>query len=237
MTGQMSGHQHISGQFERELADIKSDLLEMGGLVEQQIDLAAEALVQSDSELAEAAITLDAEVNDMEIKINEQCTKIIARRQPTASDLRLIMAIVKLSLDLERIGDEASKVARQVLMLAADGLPNPTLRHLRPIASHVTTMLNSALDGFARMDVNGAMNVILSDDDINEDYAGVLSDLLAYIREDPEHAESYLGYMWAFRSLERVGDHACNIAEQVIYLARGIDVRHQSSSELRKLLA
>lgn len=236
MTGQMSGHQHISGQFERELADIKSDLLEMGGLVEQQIELAAEALLQSDSELAEAAIALDAEVNDMEIRINEQCTKIIARRQPTASDLRLIMAIVKLSMDLERIGDEASRVAREVLMLATDGLPNPTLRHLRPISTHVTTMLNNALDGFARMDVADAMKVILSDDDINEDYGRVLSELLVLIKEDPDHAESYSRYMWAFRSLERVGDHACNIAEQVIYLDRGIDIRHHSSSELRKLL-
>lgn len=228
--------QHISAQFNAELEAIKNDLLEMGGNVEQQIDLAAEALLSADSGIAEEAIALDKEINRMEVNLDELCVRILARRQPAASDLRLIITIVKITTDLERIGDEASKVARQAVRLASSGLSNPVAGETRRIAGHVMQMLRQALDGFARLEVSAAAQVILSDDDIDEDYGMALSILQQCMRESVDDIPYYMNLVWALRSLERIGDHASNVAEQVVYLAHGVDIRHRGHDGLRQLL-
>ncbi len=228
--------QHISAQFTAELEAIKNDLLEMGGNVEQQIDLAAEALLLSDSGIAEEAIALDKEINRREVELDEQCVRILARRQPAASDLRLIITIVKITTDLERIGDEASKVARQAVRLASAGLVNPVEAETRRIAGHVIQMLRQALDGFARLEVSAAARVILGDDDIDEDYHLAMGKLQAEMSASSDAISHYMNLVWALRSLERIGDHASNVAEQVVYLAHGVDVRHQGHDGIRDLL-
>jgi phosphate transport system protein len=228
--------QHISGQFNAELEAIQNDLLEMGGHVEQQIDLAAEALLLADSGLAEEAIALDKAINRMEVELDEQCVRIIARRQPAASDLRLIVTIVKITTDLERIGDEASRVARQAVRLASAGVDNPVQPETREIATHVIQMLSNVLDSFARLDVSAAARVILSDDDIDEDYADALAKLKQMMSSNTASLSAYMNLMWALRSLERIGDHASNIAEQVVYLAEGVDVRHGGLDGIRQLI-
>lgn len=228
--------QHISAQFNAELEAIQNALLEMGGNVEQQIDLAAEALLSADSGLAEEAIDLDREINRMEVDIDEQCVRILARRQPAASDLRLLITIVKITTDLERIGDEASKVARQAVRLASMGIDNPVRAETRRITARVIQMLRQVLDGFARLEVSEAARVILSDDDIDEDYDIALGKLQSAMKANPDAISAYMHLVWALRSLERIGDHASNIAEQVVYLARGVDVRHRGADGIRALL-
>jgi len=228
--------QHISAQFNAELESIKNDLLEMGGKVENQIEIAADALLGVDSGLAEEAIAIDKDINRMEVEIDEQCTRILARRQPAASDLRLILAIGKVTTDLERIGDEASKVARLAIQLAGEGGAEYTNIRVRRIASQINDMLRLALDAFARLSVEDAVKVILSDDDVDDDYEMAVIALKQQMRADVERLDIYLNWIWALRSLERIGDHAANIAEQVIYLARGVDIRHQEAEALRGLI-
>ncbi|MEE4204596.1 MAG: phosphate signaling complex protein PhoU [Halieaceae bacterium] len=232
----ISPRQHISAQFNAELEALQNALLEMGGNVERQIELAAEALLRCDSGLAEEAIDLDRDINRMEVEIDEQCVRILARRQPAASDLRLIISTVKVITDLERIGDEASKVARQAVRLATTGVDNPVEAETRRITRHVIHMLRQVLDGFARLEVSEAARVILSDDDIDEDYELALGKLQSAMRQNQQAIPVYMHIVWALRSLERIGDHASNIAEQVVYLARGVDVRHSGSEGIRELL-
>lgn len=228
--------QHISAQFNAELEAIQNALLEMGGMVEQQIELAAEALLYADSGLAEEAIELDQDINRMEVEIDEQCVRILARRQPAASDLRLLITIVKVTTDLERIGDEAAKVARQAVRLASLGLENPVAAETQRITTQVIHMLRHTLDGFARLEVPEVARVILSDDDIDEDYEQAIGKLQRAMQANPDRIAGYMHLVWALRSLERIGDHASNIAEQVVYLARGIDVRHRGIDGIRALL-
>ena len=228
--------QHISAQFNAELEAIKNDLLEMGGKVENQIDLASEALLELDSGLAETAIDIDKEINRMEVEIDEQCARILARRQPAASDLRLIIAIAKVTTDLERIGDEASKVARLAIQLSGGAEDSVADSRVRRISTHIIGMLRSALDSFARLSVSDAVKVILSDDDIDDDYEAALAECMQGMRDSPEQIEQLMHRVWALRSLERIGDHASNIAEQVVYLAKGVDIRHQGAGELKDLL-
>lgn len=230
------GNQHISAQFNAELEAIKNDLLEMGGRVENQIDLATEALLQADSGPAEEAIAIDRDINRLEMEIDEQCMRILARRQPAASDLRLIIAIAKVTTDLERIGDEASRVARVALKLASEDLGNPAELRIGRVATHVSGMLRQALDAFARLSVQAAVRVVLSDKDIDDDYQAGLEELRSAMRADPDRIDQYMDRVWALRSLERIGDHASNIAEQVVYLARGVDIRHTDNEGLKQLL-
>lgn len=228
--------QHISGQFNRELELIKNDLLEMGGKVERQIELATESLTERDGGLAEEVIEIDRDINQMEVDIDEQCARILARRQPAARDLRLIISIAKVTTDLERIGDEASKIARLSVKLMDHAAGNPAALRSSRVGAHVTAMLHRALDAFARLDANAAIGVVLSDSDIDDDYQGGILELQRAMRTDPDEIAAYMDRVWALRSLERIGDHASNIAEQVVYLARGIDVRHTDTDGLRQLL-
>ena len=225
---------HISGQFNAELDALRNFMLEMGGKVEQQLASAIAALVAMDSGQAELIINRDHEVNQMEMSIDEQCATILARRQPAASDLRLIVAIIKVNTDLERIGDEAAKVALQAMRLSEAGHSPSSFMGIRHIGTCVAEMLRRALDAFARLDAEAAVEVVRSDRVVDQEYGNALRSLMTFMMEDPRAIGSIINEMWALRSLERIGDHASNIAEHVIYLVRGMDVRHGRLEELRE---
>jgi phosphate transport system protein len=227
---------HISGQFNVELENLRNKMLEMGGKVEQQLTNALEALVKLDSGQAELIIDQDHEVNQMEMSIDDQCSSILARRQPAASDLRLVVAIIKVNTDLERIGDEAAKVARQAVRLSEAGNSPSNFVELRHIGGRVTDMLRQSLDAFARLDVNMAVDVVRNDSAVDREYGSALRSLMTFMMEDPRSIGSIINEMWALRSLERIGDHASNVAEHVIYLVRGLDVRHGRLDELDEKL-
>jgi phosphate transport system protein len=220
--------QHISERFNSELEDIKNRLLEMGGKVEQQLSAAVDALIDGDTGTAEAIINRDHEVNQMEMAIDDECATILARRQPAASDLRLVVTVIKVNTDIERIGDEAAKIARQAIKLAEEGMSPSNYVEVRHIGAHVASMLRNALDAFARLDVDMAVEVVKDDSNVDKEYGSAMRSLVTFMMEDPRDIGAILNEMWALRSLERIGDHASNIAEHVVYLVRGQDVRHQS---------
>jgi phosphate transport system protein len=232
MIDQDSYKQHISAQFNAELEAVKNHLLKMGGKVEQQVASAVEALVNMDSGEAARIIALDREVNAMEISIDDECARILARRQPAASDLRLVLAVAKVITDLERIGDEAAKIARQAIKLSEEGVSPSNFVEVRHIGVRVTQMLRKSLDSFARLEVETAVEVVKQDKDVDREYGSAMRSLVTFMMEDPRVISSVLNEMWALRSLERIGDHASNIAEHVIYLVRGLDVRHVDLEEL-----
>ncbi|MBN7798958.1 phosphate signaling complex protein PhoU [Parahaliea mediterranea] len=232
MLQQDSYKQHISAQFNAELEAVKNHLLEMGGLVEQQIGRAVEALLARDSGDAEQIIEDDQQVNQLEVSIDEECSRILARRQPAASDLRLVFAIAKVTTDLERIGDEAAKIARQAVRASEEGVSPSNFVEIRHIGNHVASMLRKSLDAFARLDVDMAVETIVQDGSVDTEYASAMRSLVTFMMEDPRTIGPVLNEMWALRSLERVGDHASNISEHVVYLVRGLDVRHIEPDEL-----
>ena len=223
------GH-HISQQFNQELENLRTHVLHMGGVVEQQITDAIAALDDNDPDRAVSVIGRDPQVNRLEIDLDEECSRILARRQPAASDLRLIFAVIKTVTDLERIGDQAERVARTVVELAhADaGRSRPPLRHLGEL---VRRLLHKALDAFARMDVEEALAVEREDLAVDQEYEAILRQLVTYMMEDPRSITWALNLVWAARALERIGDHSKNIAEYLIYLVQGQDVRHVSLEE------
>lgn len=223
--------QHISEKFNSELEGIKNQLLEMGGKVEKQLTEAVEALVTRDTSEAEEIINRDHEVNLMEMRIDDECATILARRQPAASDLRLVVTVIKVNTDIERIGDEAAKIARQCIRLAEESVSPTNYIEIRHIGSHVASMLRKALDAFARLDMDLAVEVVKEDEDVDKEYGSAMRSLVTFMMEDQRNIGSILNEMWALRSLERIGDHASNIAEHVVYLVRGLDVRHQDSIE------
>lgn len=228
--------QHISGQFNAELDAMKTHLLEMGGLVEQQLARALEALLGRDSGLAESVIAADESINAMELQIDEECSRILARRQPAASDLRLVLSVAKATTDLERVGDEATKIARQAIRLS-ELPPSPSnYTELRQIGRHVATLLRQSLDAFARLDVDRAIDVVVDDGYVDAEYDSAMRSLVTFMVEDARNIGGVLHEMWALRSLERIGDHATNIAEQVIYLVRGLDVRHLEPGTLKAVV-
>ena len=224
--------QHISAKFNTELESLRNHMLAMGGKVEQQLSAALDALMKMDSGEAERIVHRDSEVNQMEMAIDDECATIIARRQPTASDLRLVIAIIKVTRDLERIGDEASKVAKQAVKLSEDGTSPSNFIEIRHIGTLVGVMLRKALDAFARLDVNQAVAVVKGDAEVDQEYGSAMRSLVTFMVEDPRDIGAILNEMWALRSLERIGDHACNIAEHVVYLVEGLDVRHGGIKEL-----
>ncbi len=224
--------QHISAKFNTELESLRNHMLSMGGKVEQQLSAALEALMKMDSGEAELIVRRDSEVNQMEMAIDDECATIIARRQPTASDLRLIIAIIKVNRDLERTGDEASKVAKQAIRISEDGKSPSNFVEIKHIGAMVADMLRQALDAFARLDVDQAVAVVKRDDDVDKEYGSAMRSLITFMVEDPRNIGVILNEMWALRSLERIGDHACNIAEHVVYLVRGLDVRHGRLNQL-----
>jgi phosphate transport system protein len=226
--------QHSSSQFNEALESIRNHLMEMGGLVEKQVVDALEALLHADSALAEKVLTTEDRVDDLEIQIDEECARVLALRQPAASDLRLIIAVSKAVSDLERIGDESAKIAAMALQLAEDGESPRGYVEVRHIGNHVRNMLRDALDAFARFDADKAVEVAAEDSEVDLEYRSAMRALVTFMMEDPRAISRGLNIIWSLRALERIGDHARNIGEQVIFLVKGTDVRHISIDEMEK---
>jgi phosphate transport system protein len=224
---------HISSQFDNELGSVSSRVLELGGLVESQIRHAVFALSQFSNEVADEVIATEAQVNSMEVEIDRDLSSIIARRQPTARDLRLLIAISKITANLERVGDEAEKIARMVKAISASGnaryLPSSELRIAADLASG---LLRKALDSFARLDVSEAVNIMKEDDLIDAEFDGFVRKLVTYMMEDPRTISASLDLLFIAKAIERIGDHAKNIAEFIIYVVKGADVRHIALAEV-----
>lgn len=222
----VSLEKHTSKQFTEELEGVREQVLVMGGLVERQIADAIRALLQGDGTLGAAVAHSDYKVNGMEIEIDEQCARILARRQPQAGDLRLLLAIAKTVTDLERIGDEAEKIGRLASGLASKERFASAFEKIDALGRHVRAMVRNALDAFARMDVDAAIQVVQADTAANSEYEGIVRQCITYMMADPRNIRAMLDVMWAAKALERVGDHATNVGEYIVYFVRGKDVRH-----------
>ncbi|MFT5063633.1 MAG: phosphate transport system protein [Gammaproteobacteria bacterium] len=227
---------HISQRFNKELEDVRNHVLAMGGLVESQLSNAIIALVKGDSKLGDITARNDYQVNAHEVSIDEECSRILARRQPTATDLRLVVAVIKTITDLERVGDEAKKIAKMASSLADKDRPKDGYREVQHLGSQVQRMLHDSLDCFARMDSEAAVRVVQADLEIDNEYESVIRQLVTVMMEDPRSIGRVLDVIWAVRALERIGDHATNMAEYVIYFVEGKDVRHISPDDLEEKL-
>ena len=225
---------HISAQFNEELELVKNRLLEMGGLVEEQLGDAILSLINADSDMARKVIDADKKINIMETDLDEECTGILARRQPAAGDLRLVIAVMRAVNDLERVGDESAKIAKLALKLCEEGEAPKGYVEIRHIGDRVIKMTQKALTAFARLDAEAALKVAKEDKEVDLDYASAMRELVTCMMEDPRSISRVLNVMWSLRALERIGDHARNIAEDVIYLVKGKDVRHSSLAEMEK---
>ena len=225
------GH-HISRSFNDDLEKVRNSVLAMGGLVEQQFDRAIDALANADSDLGLKVARDDYKVNKMEVAIDEECSRILATRAPTASDLRLIIAILKTITDLERIGDEAERIGELAARLAAQERPSTNYRELRNLARHVKQMLRGTLDAFARLDADSALEIVKADDVVDEEYETINRQCIAFMMEDPRSITRVLDSTWMARSLERIGDHAKNICEYVVFMVHGKDIRYSRVGEV-----
>lgn len=226
--------QHSSSQFNDELESIRSHLLEMGGLVEKQVIDSLQSLLQADSQLAEQVLETEDRVDHLEKVIDSECARVLALRQPAASDLRMIIAVSKTVSDLERIGDESAKIAKMAIQLAEEGESPRGYVEVRHIGNHVRTMLRDALDAFARFDVEKALEIAAEDNEVDLEYRSAMRSLVTFMMEDPRSISSILNIIWSLRALERIGDHSRNIAEQIIFLVKGKDVRHITVDEMEK---
>ncbi len=217
---------HISRRFNEDLEKVRNQVLSMGGFVEEQLSRAVSALVEGDSELGQSVAHDDYKVNRMEVSIDEECSRILATRAPAAGDLRLIVAIIKAITDLERMGDECEKIGFIASRLAAQERPVDKYREVKHLGRVVQTMVHDALDAFARMDPKAALEVARKDRLVDEEYEAIQRQSITFMMEDPRSIRRAIDVMWVVRSLERIGDHAKNICEYVIYMVHGKDVRH-----------
>ena len=224
---------HISEQFNHELDALKTHLLAMGGLVEKQLQDAVTALLEGDSETATRVRDNDKAVNDMQLKIDDECTRVLARRQPAASDLRLVLAVIRATSDLERIGDESSKIARNAISLVENGQSPRGMVEVRHLSQHVRSMVRDSLTAFARFDTDLALKVLREDASVDLEYQSAMRSLMTFMMEDARQITPVLNVMWILRALERIGDHADNLAEYVIFLVKGVDVRHTDTHALQ----
>ena len=228
---------HLSTQFDTELNAVSSRVMELGGLVESQIRQAIYALAQFNVEAAAQVLQTENRVNSMEVEIDRELASIIGRRQPTARDLRLLMAISKTTANLERVGDESAKIARMVKSIIDSGsaraLPSSELRVAADLASG---LLRKALDAFARLDTATAVSILKEDDAIDKEFDGFVRKLITYMMEDPRTISASLDLLFLAKAIERIGDHAKNIAEFIIYVVKGADVRHSSIEEIESAL-
>ena len=227
---------HISSQFDAELNSISTHVLEMGGLVESQLHLAVSALVHMSPETADQVIENEARINQMELMIDQEIISTIGRRQPTARDLRFLVAISRITQNLERAGDEVARIARMVKSIIQTGTPrNLPSSELRVAADLASSMLRKTLDSFARLDTAMAVDIIKQDNEIDDEYNGFLRKLITYMMEDPRTISPSLDLLFLAKSIERVGDHAKNIAEQIIFVVKGEDIRHMSMKNVESV--
>ncbi len=225
---------HIFHKFDDELSSLISKFLEMGGVVEKQLSDALNSLEAPDSELAAAVIANEAQVNEYDVQIDKACVRLIATRQPTASDLRLILGISKSVQDLERIGDEANKIAKMAIKLIEEEAAARGYIEIRHVASLVTAMLSNLLNAYGRLDAEGSVDIAKQDKLVDQEYRTALREMVTYMMEDPRSISKVLNIIWALRSLERIGDHVKNLSEQLIYMVKGVDVRHSSFKEMEE---
>lgn len=227
--------EHIYKQFDADLEAVRARVLEMGGLVEEQVNRAIDALIDGDVKAAEEVIATDHMVNTLEVGTDEACTQIIALRQPTASDLRLILTIIRTITDLERIGDEATKIARFTLRVYETGrIVTPRYGEIKYMADLALKMLHTSLDAFARLDVSAAAAVARQDMEVDDEFHLITRHLITYMMEDPRTISTFIDLMFVVKAIERIGDHAKNISEYVVFMVKGKDVRHTSLEELEK---
>lgn len=223
----MDEMQHISHRYDKELKAVQDHVLVMGELVERQLDTALEAVAEGEPELVGKVEQMDHEVNAHEVAIDEQCSRILVRRQPAARDLRLIIAIIKTITDLERIGDEAERIARQAISMHEAGeLDESELMSLEDLGRRVKKMIRSGLEAFRELDAEAALSVARKDKKVDREYEGLIRKSITYMMEDPRTIRRELSVLWCARALERMGDHAKNMAEYIVFLVYGKDVRH-----------
>jgi len=227
---------HILSRYNAELEGVRAGVLQMGGMVEQQLQNGVKALYDGDSRLGEEVARLDYKVNAMEVSIDEDCSRILATRNPTASDLRLIVAVIKTITDLERIGDETEKLGHIAARLASVERPTDRYREIKHLGESVTDMVHGALDAFARMDPDAALAVARRDRVADEEYEALQRQCITFMMEDPRSIRRALDVLWVARALERIGDHAKNICEYVIYMVLGKDVRHVAIEDVERQL-
>lgn len=227
--------EHTYKQYDAELESVRAKVLQMGGLVEQQIVNALDALVNANPTLAESVISNDHRVNGLEVQIDEDCSHIIARRQPAAGDLRMIMMVVKTITDLERIGDEATKIARVAQKIyESDRMYTPRFTEIKTMVGLVREMLRTALDAFARLDVSKTVDVARQDEQVDAHFRAATRQLITFMLEDPRTISMSLEVLFVAKAIERIGDHSKNIAEYVIYMVKGKDVRHTTVQEMER---
>jgi phosphate transport system protein len=228
----MNESQHLSSQFDEELSRLRTHVLQMGGMVETQIASAIEAYDSGEIASVKTIVETDRKVNDLEKAIDDDCAHVIARRQPTASDLRLVLGISKIVTDLERTGDEAKKIAKGVRRIYEAGhMPAQYGIGIRHIAEAALTMIREALDAFARLDAELAKSVINADADVDVEFKSIIRQLITHMMEDPRTITTSIDIIWIARAIERIGDHAKNVSEQVIFIVEGRDIRHPEKQE------
>jgi phosphate transport system protein len=230
---------HLSAQFDAELSGISTRVLEMGGLVESQVAQAIYALTNFSEATAAQVLVREETVNAAEVEIDRDLSRILARRQPTARDLRLLIAISKSIANLERVGDEAARIARTVQRLISTGMSSRLrlpVEDLKFESDLAVALLRKALDAFARLDVDKALEVLKQDDQIDQEFEGLMRKLITFMMEDPRTISSSIDLVFVAKAIERVGDHAKNLAEQIIYIVKGTDVRHSSVEAVETLM-
>lgn len=235
----MGSTEHTSKQFDAELEAARSRVLQMGGLVESQIKSAIEALVNGDEVLMNRVIADDHRVNALEVEIDEFCNQIIACRQPTAGDLRMVMTVIKTITDLERIGDEAEKIARMGKLLSQkepqkERIILPRYNEIKHASDLALDMLRKSLDAFARLDLTCAAQVLREDEQVDEEFRATIRYLITFMMEDPRTISTALEILFIAKAIERIGDHAKNMSEYVIYMVKGRDVRHVTIEEIER---
>jgi len=231
----MAQSEHSSKQYDIDLVAVRSRVLEMGGVVEAQILAAINGLMAGDPQVLDKVIAEDHRVNALEVSIDTDCSHLIARRQPAAGDLRMVLAVIKIVTDLERIGDEAAKIARMGKQgLGRARLPSTPLAAIRHVGDIAIRMLRKALDALARLDPAAAAAIVREDFEIDEEFRSIVRQLITFMMEDPRTITQALEIMWVAKAIERIGDHSKNMAEQVIYIVKGTDVRHTSVEDLER---
>lgn len=228
--------QHTSSEFARFLKNVRGHALEMGGLAEQHVESAIQAFLEGDQKLAKKIARADFKVNALEVKIDEECSEILALRHPVAMDLRTVIAVIKATTDLERVGDEAEKIARLTAHLDYQSVRKRHLRAVKHIGRHVLAMLHKALDAFARLDTDLALEVLKEDLEVDEEYEAGMRQMITFMMEDPHTIRLVLEVLWCAKALERIGDHAANICEHVLYQVLGKDLRHISIEQVEREL-